>query len=577
MGESGQGGECQDRLTAAGLGQGGDMNPADIEKRFSGIEERLARIESGLPRTVAPAPAGASGPAQAARSAVTLPLQPKKPPQRSEAEGHPSLVTSILGWGGAAALVLAAAYLIRLAIESGWLTPVRQVTFAVISGLVLIAAGLAMRSYNRQYAGLLPASGVAILFLSIYGAHLFYGFIGATPAATAVVFVCLVSLWLCRAFESDLYALFAVAGSYSAPILISGAPSITDMVIYFSAWGVVFSVFSIWHGRRLVYLLALYLALIIFDFIWRGRAPDEWVAALVFQTAQFGIFGVATVAFSIRNQSPLDSGSAWGHLPPLLIFYFLQYALLNRHLPDLAPWIAVVSAFVVAGLYGAARAVLQRPLPGGEFLLWAYVALVLFHAGYIESVPDRWAPWVAFVIVPIVAVITLRHGSGMQASWPIWLTVGVIFAVNYMRIVFDADLHSVPGESALAIVYALQLYLGYYFIRSRDSQRGIGTFLLYAGHISAMAAAIHLLDERIVESVAWGALALTCLGLSLWQRDRLLGQSSLLLFGATAGKVLLYDLGGASPLTRIISLVVLGITFYAGGLLYQRMLAANKD
>jgi uncharacterized membrane protein len=63
--------------------------------------------------------------------------------------------------------------------------------------------------------------------------------------------------------------------------------------------------------------------------------------------------------------------------------------------------------------------------------------------------------------------------------------------------------------------------------------------------------------------------------LSLWQRDRVLGQSSLLMFGATAVKVLLYDLGGASPLTRIISLVVLGVTFYAGGLLYQRMLESK--
>jgi uncharacterized membrane protein len=64
--------------------------------------------------------------------------------------------------------------------------------------------------------------------------------------------------------------------------------------------------------------------------------------------------------------------------------------------------------------------------------------------------------------------------------------------------------------------------------------------------------------------------------LSLWQRDRVLGQSSLLVFGAAAAKVLLYDLGGASPLVRIVSLVALGITFYLGGLLYQRMLAVGQ-
>ena len=541
------------------------MDPAEIEQRLAGVEARLARVESLLPKATAPSPA------QAAR-----PTAAKATPPKPEAGDRPSLVTSFLGWGGAVALVLAASYLIRLAVESGWLTPVRQVAFAAISGLAMIAAGFFLRGVNRQYAGLLPAGGVAILFLSIYGAHLFYGFFEATPAAVAVVFVCLLSLWLCRVFESDLYALFAVAGSYSAPLLISGVPSITDLVIYFSAWGVVFSVFSIWHGRRLIYLLALYLGLIIFDLIWRSKAPDAWSAALAFQAAQFAIFGVATAVFSIRNNSPLSSGSAWGHLPPLLIFYFLQYVLLKRHLPELAPWIAAASALIVLGLYGAARAVMQRPLPGGEFLLWAYIAVVLFHAGYVESVPHAWAPWVAFVAVPVIAVATLRPGAGIRASWPIWVAVGVIFAVNYLRIVFDADLRSVPGRSALAIVYALELYLGYYVIRNRESVKGYAALVLYAGHISAMAAALHLLDERIVESAAWGILALACLGLSLWRRDRVLGQSSLLMFGATAVKVLLYDLGGASPLTRIISLVVLGVTFYAGGLLYQRMLAVGQ-
>lgn len=542
------------------------MDPAEIEKRLAAVESRLARLETSQPAKAAPRPA------QPAKAAAAQPPAPKPEPG-----DRPSLVTSFLGWGGAVALVLAAAYLIRLAVESGWLTPVRQVAFAAISGLAMIAAGFFLRGVNRQYAGLLPAGGVAILFLSIYGAHLFYGFIEATPATVAVVFVCLLSLWLCRVFESDLYALFAVAGSYSAPLLISGVPSITDLVIYFSAWGVVFSVFSIWHGRRLIYLLALYLALIIFDFIFRSKAPDAWSAALTFQTVQFAIFGLATATFSIRNNSPLEAGSAWGHLPPLLIFYFLQYVLLKRHMPELAPWIAAGSALIVMGLYGATRAVLQRPLPGGEFLLWAYIAVVLFHAGYVESVPHAWAPWVAFAAVPVIAVTTLRQGAGIRASWPIWVAVGVIFAINYLRIVFDTDLRSVPGRSALAIVYALELYLGYYFIRNRESVKGYATLVLYAGHISAMAAALHLLDERIVESAAWGVLALACLGLSLWQRDRVLGQSSLLMFGATAVKVLLYDLGGASPLTRIVSLVVLGVTFYAGGLLYQRMLAVGQD
>jgi hypothetical protein len=542
----------------------------DLESRIAGIESRLARLEA---RFGQPAPA-------ATQQAAAAPASPPPPraaaaPAAAAREPGPSLATSVLGWGGGIALVLAAAYLIRLGVDSGWLTPVRQVALASIAGLTLVVAGFVLRGLDRQYAGLLPAAGVAILFLSVYGAHLYYGFIGAKAAAAAVVAICALSLWLCRAFESDLYALFAVAGSYSAPFLLAGLRgSITDLVVYFSAWSAVFSVFAIWHGRRLIYLLALYLALPGFDLIWRQSASPDWVAAFSFQTAQFAIFGIATAVFSIRHDAPLEKGDAFAHLPPLLLFYFLQYGLLDRHLPAYAPWIAVASAALLALIYAGARVALQRPLPGGELILWSYLALVLFHAGYIEMVPRHWAPWVAFALVPVLAVVSLRRGGGVGGSWPLWVAVGLIFGVNYLRVIFDTDVQGVPARSLLAVAYAVLLYVGY--LLSRGNLGNVAVLALYAGHVSAMAAALHLVDQRIVQSVAWGVLALACLGLSLMQRDRALGQSSLLVFGATAAKVLLYDLSGAPPVARIVSLAVLGVTFYAGGMLYQRMLVAKQ-
>lgn len=200
----------------------------------------------------------------------------------------------------------------------------------------------------------------------------------------------------------------------------------------------------------------------------------------------------------------MDPRTALAHLPPLLLFYFLQYALLNRHLPALAPWIALASLAVVASLFAAARAALERPLPGGALLLWCYVALVLFHAGYVESVPKQWAPWVAFVLVPVAALASQRRGGGPGTSWPLWAAVGVIFLVNYLRVVFDTDLQAVPGREWLAIGYAFLLYLAYHFSRSQEALRGVDVLLLYTGHICAMAAAVHLLHEPIVESTAWG-------------------------------------------------------------------------
>jgi uncharacterized membrane protein len=147
--------------------------------------------------------------------------------------------------------------------------------------------------------------------------------------------------------------------------------------------------------------------------------------------------------------------------------------------------------------------------------------------------------------------------------------------VNCLRIVFNTDIDNVPARQLLPVAYALLLYLAYWFFRQKDLIGTATALLLAMGHICAMAAAIRLLHEPIIESVAWGVLAIGCLGLSLYVKDKLMGQSSLAVFGAAAGKVLLLDLSGASPFARIIGLVVLGVTFYVGGMLYQRLLAKN--
>jgi uncharacterized membrane protein len=582
------------------------MSDESVESRLAAVEERLARIEDQLApqliwpqssptksaqaRSPQPPSPGAQAaqlqsPAEelaAARAASAREAAPRSNSSAAPAPTRPpqtpsSFATSILGWGGAVAFVMAAAYLIRLGIDSGWLTPTVQITAAVVGAFLLIGTGFGLRQSNPAYAGYLPACGVVILFLAIYGGHLYYGLIGAQAATLFVVGVCALSLWLCKVFNSDLYALFAVVGSYSAPFLLASKEgSITDLVIYFSAWSVVFSIYAIWYGRRLIYLLALYLALVGFDVIWKVHAPTQWVAAMSFQAVQFVVFGIATAWFSIRRREPMDTAIALAHLPPLLLFYALQYYVLDQHVPALAPWISFASVAAVGLIYLVARRVLDEPLPGGELLLWCYLALVLFHAGYLEAWPKQWAPWASFILIPAAAIVTLKRKGGLGPLWILWGTVAMIFLINYLSVITNINLEQVPGSTILAIAYAALLYAGYYLISGREGLREIKMLLIYAGHVSAMAAAVQLLSVPIVQSTAWGLLALACLAISMWKNNRVLGQSSLLVFGATAGKVLLYDLSDAQPMARIISLVVLGATFYVGGLFYQRLVGARS-
>lgn len=558
-----------------------------LEERLAQVEARLERIERLLPampatQTADPASRAETPPAaggqETVRPAHADPAMTRRvmDPQygiteSSRAGGSTLSVTQILGWTGATALVLAVAYLIRLALDAGWLTPERQLALAVLSGFALIGAGLKLRSADRQYASLLPAGGLVVLFLAIYGAHLYYQLIGVQMAAGAVFLTCLAALWLGRMFESEVYGLFAVVGSYSAPFLLHTlAGSVVDLVIYFSAWSVLFCLYSIWIAVRRPYLLAAYLALLGFQFLWNQMAPDEWEAAFAFQTLQFAIFLAGAIAFSVRHRRPMRSQEAMAHLPLLLIFYALQYGLLERHIPSFAPWIALGSVAVLLVAHLVAKRVLGA-LPASSMLVGTYAALAVFHAGYMELLPAAFAPWVALLLLPALGLYVRTRGEHASLLWPVRTLVLVIFVLNYQRVVVGTGLDDVPAHEVLALLYAASLYVAYVLVRRTPNLADFATVALYVGHVAMMSAAVQILDGRLAVSFAWGVVALACLALAFRTRDKLLGKSSLLIFAASAAKVMLFDLSHAAPLVRIGLLVVLGVTLYAGGWMYKKV------
>jgi uncharacterized membrane protein len=567
----------------------------DLEKKLSSLEERLSLIEQRLGITqgstnldslLTEEPptenrlADAGDITQPVDSVVAgeeeLAKTERQPLVPSVKKTGNWSTANVLGWGGATAMVLAASYLISLAIESGWLTPERQLFCAVMFGLGLIGIGLRLRPVNEEYASFLPSGGVVILFLSVYGAHLYYELISIGLAGAVVIGICLLSLWLCWVFQSQLYALFAVVGSYSAPFLLGEETGgVTDLAVYYSAWSVLFSVYAVVAGSRNIYLLALYMSLLGFNILADvgGFMTSHWQAVLGFQFSQFAIFMACAGYFSVRNQQAMNQQEALLHAPPLFLFYVLQYALLDEQLPALAPWIAIASLGAVVAVYQVVRNIMKKPLPGGLWLVGAYAAIVLFHAVYLESVSDDWAPWVGLVV--ILAGMVLMPGNAKRQSpqvhWPIAVVVGFIALSNFMRVVFGDNMDEVPGYQVLVLLYPAMAYFGYLLLKQRSDMKDFVQLILYTGHVSALSAPVHLFDNDFVISLWWMVLALGSVVLALKYEDKLLGQSSLVVFALAAIKVVLYDLSDAEQILRIVSLFFLGVSLYAGGWLYRKV------
>ncbi len=558
---------------------------AGIEQHLADLDKRVRRLEQiveqqfGKARVV---PSNSSAqPAAAAESVASAPAVPaglrmagfgSRPPAGSSGERSPVAVTQILGWSGAAALVLAAVYFIRLAIDAGWLTPERQVGVAALSGVGLIWIGFALRKANRRYASLLPAAGVVILFITVFGAHLYYEFIGAPLATGCVAAICIVTLWLGRVFDNNLHVLFAVIGAYLTPFLLPvWHANLIDLLIYYSAWSLLFCGYSIWLGGRQTYLLAMYLALIGFDLIWRAKAESQWMTTAIFQSIQFMTFVCAAAIYSIKRNAPITQDQAWAHAPGLLIFYAVEYFILGSHLPQWAPWIALASVAALILVYWIANSFLDSRSEAGGMLVATYAALVLFHAVYIDLIPFKWAPWFALGMLVALGVYGASGAAFRRNIIPFACVIGLMAVLSFLQLITGYEISNVPAATLLSLLFAAALYLGYAMISEDAPINWIRAPLLYAAHVAAMLTVSRIVDASLLVSIFWGMIAIGSVLLALVLRDKILGQSSLLIFAISGMKVLLYDLAGSPTPVRIGTLVVLGITLYIGGWLYQKL------
>ena len=248
-------------------------------------------------------------------------------------QGSSTLATTLMAVGGAVSFLLAAAYFIGLIYQSGWLTPPRQIGIATVAGIGFIIAGILISQRERRYSAYLPAVGVAILYLASYAAYAMYNLVNFPVMMVTVAIVSLVAIALDRYFNQVIYSVMATVMVYLTPLLAGVDADLYTTVVYFTAWSLLFSFMSLQLGKRLIYLIAMYMAILSFDASWRLSGQPEWEVAFVFQFAQFMIFAVRQPC-SRTFANRYDRRRIAAHGLPLFFFYITQVLLLKIHSPN---------------------------------------------------------------------------------------------------------------------------------------------------------------------------------------------------------------------------------------------------
>ena len=543
------------------------------EARFKAVEQRLSRMEEFLklprpawtpppppppppsPQNSAPAPAAFEAPAPAAAA-----------PAKDRSGNW-------LGVVGIICFVLAAGFIIKLSIDSGWLTPERQIGLAIFFGLGLIASGFALRESDHEYSSLLQGGGIIILYLAVFSAHRLYSLISFEAAISMTTIVSGLCVTLYTKIREDWYPISAAIGSYTAPLVLSMGAASTFSVYYFLLCSLSFSVISIWVESRTLTLVSAYLAVFMTALIGISLGHDVLIAGTL--ALHFLIFSAGTYLYTRQNQKPLTESESGSFLPVLLFFYAMEYYFIHRIRPDLAPWLSLGFAAILLGLYLAAKKRFPEGSLGSQPMILAFVTVVCFHSFYLELLPPTTRPWLFGVIAVGLALSRVNLAGGKQyAAFRIpVLGLLAIMVIEYLAMISHMLSGKDPLWLAVSLVSLGTLWLLIDLKGGELAGKNAYGPLLGAAHLLAVAGFYRLTKDigSLQVSASWLLYAVCVIAFAFSRKDEAMAKSAMFVLGFAAGKALLYDAASAPTAVRIFCLLLTGAALYGSGFLIRRI------
>ncbi|MFI4987880.1 MAG: DUF2339 domain-containing protein, partial [Alphaproteobacteria bacterium] len=219
----------------------------DLTARVSELGTRLRHLEAALKTLPAAdaetaAAAGESVPAAEASPAPAAARQPTTP----ALEWEKALAENWLVWLGGIALALGGAFLVKLSIDYGLLTPAVHDVLGAAFGMALAAAAEAVMRRERAreedarrppsyVPQALAAAGAATVFASLYAAYQLHGLLSAEPAFLLLAATAALAVMLSLRYGPFVAAL-GLLGALTVPLLVTTIePSATALFAYLAA------------------------------------------------------------------------------------------------------------------------------------------------------------------------------------------------------------------------------------------------------------------------------------------------------------------------------------------------------
>lgn len=495
------------------------------------------------------------------------------PPKQFGKTPRPGAPGNWLGYIAVLCFILAALFIIKLSVETGWLTPERQIGIAFLFGAGLIGCGLKVLPLDKEYGSLLPAAGIIVLYLSTFAAHRLYFLWSFQTALVVSTLVSAVCIGLYLRIRHDVYSIAASIGTYLAPVALNVGGNATFSLYYFLICSCTFATISLWVESRTLTVISAYLAILISGIVGLSMGQEMFLAIML--SLHFFVFAIGIYFYSGQLRQPMTEYEAWSLLPVLVIFYAMEYFYISRALPGWAPWVSIGFACILIALYLSTKKYHPDKVIGSQSLIMTFSTLVFFHSIYLDLLPDDIRPWLFPIIVSVWAFLpknTFRRPDSLS-SWVPLLSIFLILAIELGTMIIhlfqdeDASLWLVVSSCALLSIWLAILAKR----KDIETREEFGLMVLLTAHGLAIMILYQLFSNLLAVSASWLFYAVCVISFAFYKKDKIMAKSALLVLSVAAGKALLYDAASAPTIVRSACLLLTGVVLYACGFVIKKI------
>lgn len=469
--------------------------------------------------------------------------------------------------------VLASTFIIKLAYDSGQLTPERQVICAALFGGALVACGFLFLKRLKEYAYFLPTAGVVILYITNAGGFIYYHLYSVFVSMVLVSLISTAAIVIFRWMRREIFPIVAAIGTYSSPFLSDLGEFVNFHLCFLLVCTVVFASIAILiRSRRVMAVCAYFSVLANAAWLESYSGPSEFLS-FIFPLHFLVLFG-ATILLTRKKEEFLSQRQSWILFPALVMFYSVEAWNIHRLNPSILPWVSLCfSLFLLAAFSLYRRACQPKQLNSGK-MVFTYSTLIFLYSIYSNTVLEANRVW----LLPIVIVLSLfffLKGQDFFKSEFIFALVfmWLAFLYEFLKLIYaqwflNEFYHSIPVS-----LVTIALLFVFYFWKVKSQQREYVLIYLSMSHFLLISTLYQLFKEHgsLPVSISWLSYGVLILIASFWQKNKTFAHSSLLVLLIAAGKALLYDVFSTGLQIRIICLIMTGFVLYVCGFLFKKI------